>query len=220
MKILFVIMVVFAANAMAAPPLATCNGLQPTIVGTDGDDVLIGTSGPDVIMGLDGNDIIHGMGDVDTLCGGPGDDYIDGGEPGAGHYQNNAGADWINGGKGNDELHTADYVTQPSESVIFGDGGNDRIYLWSGGYGNGNGGNDHLYQYDGDSVMSGGNGNDVLVNWDDPWAEEKFELVAMDGGNGDDVLINEDTTGETSQWGGKGHDVCVGLTVEKDGCEE
>lgn len=223
MKTLFILLMIFAADALAAPPLTTCNGLEPTIVGTDGDDVLIGTNGPDVIMGLGGNDIIHGMGDVDTLCGGRGNDYIDGGEPGAGNYENNAGADFISGGKGHDELHTADYVDHtipPYGSVIFGDGGNDKIYLWSGGYGNGNDGNDHLYQYDSDSVLVGESGNDVLVNWDDPLAEDEFDLVTLFGGKGDDVLINEDTTGETWQWGEKGYDVCIGYTFEKGGCEE
>jgi len=223
MRTLYVLLMIFAANALAAPPLTTCNGLEPTIVGTDGDDVLIGTNGPDVIMGMGGNDIIYGMGDVDSLCGGHGDDLIDGGEPGAGNYENNAGADFISGGQGHDELHTADYVN-PSEapygSFVRGDGGNDTIYMWSVGMGLGNGGNDHLYQYDGNTTLVGNNGNDVLVNWDDPYAEDEFDLVTMFGGKGDDVLINEDTTGETWQWGGKGHDVCVGQTFEKGGCEE
>ena len=36
-----------------------CQGLLPTIRGTNGDDVLVGTDGADVIMGLGGDDVDH-----------------------------------------------------------------------------------------------------------------------------------------------------------------
>ena len=47
----------------------TCFGQPPTIVGTEGDDVLRGTEGADVISGLGGTDIIDGLGGADLLCG-------------------------------------------------------------------------------------------------------------------------------------------------------
>jgi Ca2+-binding RTX toxin-like protein len=58
----------------------TCDGLEPTIVGTTRDDFLIGTPGPDVIHGLAGNDVLIGRGGNDILCGGAGDDTLAGGQ--------------------------------------------------------------------------------------------------------------------------------------------
>lgn len=55
-----------------------CQGLQPTILGTDWDDVLVGTSGNDVIHGLGGDDQIDGMGGNDVICGGDGNDVVEG----------------------------------------------------------------------------------------------------------------------------------------------
>jgi Ca2+-binding RTX toxin-like protein len=52
---------VFALAAPAgaeAPP--TCGEATPTIVGTNGADLLIGTPGDDVIVGLGGRDVIVG----------------------------------------------------------------------------------------------------------------------------------------------------------------
>lgn len=80
-----------------------CNGLQPTIVGTEGDDVLKGTSGGDVIMGLAGNDTILGGNEADVICGGAGDDRIEGGT-GADVLLGGFGNDWLLGGNGDDEL--------------------------------------------------------------------------------------------------------------------
>ncbi|WP_210481330.1 ExeM/NucH family extracellular endonuclease [Naasia sp. SYSU D00948] len=71
-----------------------CNGLEPTLRGTDGDDVLIGTSGVDVILGLGGDDTLRGGNAEDVICGGDGDDLIEGGN----------GADVLLGGFGDDRL--------------------------------------------------------------------------------------------------------------------
>lgn len=72
----------------------TCNGLEATIVGTDGNDTLYGTDGPDVIVGLDGNDRIYGYEGDDVICAGSGRDRAFGG----------GGDDIINGGAANDQL--------------------------------------------------------------------------------------------------------------------
>jgi Ca2+-binding RTX toxin-like protein len=53
-----------------------CGGAVPTIVGTDGDEVLVGTSGVDVIDGLGGDDTISGLAGDDVICGGSGHDAI------------------------------------------------------------------------------------------------------------------------------------------------
>jgi len=47
-----------------------CEGLEPTILGTSGDDVLTGTPGRDVIHGLGGRDLIDGRGGDDVVCRG------------------------------------------------------------------------------------------------------------------------------------------------------
>jgi predicted extracellular nuclease len=80
-----------------------CAGLEPTILGTDGDDVLTGTNGPDVIMGLGGDDVIKGLNGDDVICGGAGDDQISGGN-GDDTLLGGFGEDLIVGGNGDDDL--------------------------------------------------------------------------------------------------------------------
>ncbi len=58
------------------PAPLTCNGLNATIIGTEGDDTLNGTWRDDVIVGLGGNDVINGASGNDTICGGTGNDTI------------------------------------------------------------------------------------------------------------------------------------------------
>ncbi|MDP9207336.1 MAG: hypothetical protein M3O65_02350, partial [Actinomycetota bacterium] len=68
--------------ALAAPAggqtLPTCGEAEPTIVGTNGADLLVGTPGDDVIVGLGGRDVIVGKGGNDALCGGRGRDLVSG----------------------------------------------------------------------------------------------------------------------------------------------
>lgn len=71
-----------------------CRNLEPTILGSGGDDVIRGTAGRDVIHGFGGNDTIYGLGGRDVLCGGAGRDALFGGGDG----------DVLFGGPGNDEL--------------------------------------------------------------------------------------------------------------------
>jgi uncharacterized protein len=72
-----------------------CQGLLPTIKGTNGDDVLKGTNGVDVIMGLGGDDVLTGGNAEDVICGGDGDDTLTG----------DNGDDVLSGGFGNDSLN-------------------------------------------------------------------------------------------------------------------
>ncbi|MCZ2826729.1 MULTISPECIES: ExeM/NucH family extracellular endonuclease [unclassified Modestobacter] len=76
------------------PEPLLCQGLEPTLVGTEGDDVLRGGNGVDVIMGLGGNDTVTGGNGADVICGGDGDDVLRGGN----------GDDVLLGGAGDDEL--------------------------------------------------------------------------------------------------------------------
>ena len=69
------LMVATVATASAAE-IVMCNGLEATMVGTEGNDVLRATSGDDVIAGLGGDDTIVGKNGNDVMCGGDGNDVI------------------------------------------------------------------------------------------------------------------------------------------------
>ena len=71
-----------------------CKGREPTILGTNGHDVIYGTDGPDVIHGLAGKDQIFGLKGDDVICGGGGNDRLYG----------DGGRDLIIGGRGNDKV--------------------------------------------------------------------------------------------------------------------
>ena len=103
--------VVVTVPASPADP-GPCAELTPTIVGTDGDDVLTGGNGVDIIFAGDGNDIIDGGNGADIICAGPGNDTIIGGNgadvidagPGDDHIDAGQGADTVTGGRGTDTL--------------------------------------------------------------------------------------------------------------------
>lgn len=114
-----------------------CRGIQATIIGTPGDDVLEGGVGNDVVVGLDGNDELATHSGVDTVCAGGGDDVVRvGSSPVTGTWGNVAV-----GGPGNDVIHGG-----PAWDQLFGGPGDDRLY--------GRGGHD---------LIRGGGGNDRLV---------------------------------------------------------
>jgi hypothetical protein len=87
--------------ALARYHAFTCNGLNVTILGTNGPDVISGTLKPDVIHGLGGNDFIQGNGGDDTICGGDGNDTLVGGT-GNDTLVAGLGADSLSGNDGND----------------------------------------------------------------------------------------------------------------------
>ena len=130
------------------PPVATCFGLEPTIVGGDGDDVLRGSARRDVIVGGGGDDTIIGLGGDDVICGGEGDDTIRAGN----------GNDQVSGGDGNDTVKG-----EGGQDLILGDGGDD---LLRGGAANdtifGNAGDDRIYGEGGQDVLDGGPGNNFV----------------------------------------------------------
>ena len=97
---------------------SACFGRIPTLVGTDGNDVLSGTSDTDVIDGRGGNDTINGKGGKDFICGGLGNDTIDGGS-GGDRLDGGRGSDTLIGGKGNDRL----FGRSGGDSLIGGPGG-------------------------------------------------------------------------------------------------
>jgi Ca2+-binding RTX toxin-like protein len=98
-----------------------CGGRMPTIIGTEGSDVLIGTPGDDVITGLGGADIIAGQGGNDVICGGDGNDIISGG-PGDDVIFGGAGRDIVSGGAGNDTVYGG-----PEFDLLSGGSGTDIV---------------------------------------------------------------------------------------------
>ena len=81
---------------------ARCGGKLPTVVGTDGPDVLQGSAFADVISGLGGRDTVQGLQGKDTICGGAGKDKLVGGK-GKDQLFGGAGKDQLVGGKAKDK---------------------------------------------------------------------------------------------------------------------
>jgi lysophospholipase L1-like esterase len=124
-----------------------CNGKRPTILGTEGHDVINGTEGPDVIHGIGGIDIIRGLGGDDVICGGDGSDVIGSGS-GNDIVLGENGHDAIWGGPGDDILRGGD----GNDTISGGSSGNDSLH--------GNYGNDSLYGKSRVDRLYGGAGPD------------------------------------------------------------
>jgi Ca2+-binding RTX toxin-like protein len=186
------------------------------------NDTLTGTSGNDKIAGLLGDDTLYGGGGDDILYG----DMKIGDETKESlyAYKSTSGDDKIYGGDGNDTIY--DYYGKDenhSHNVIYGGDGNDTIYgsgtlygdrgddylfLWNNGIvmaGKGNdtidgtgslSGNDGNDTIRGSGILKGGNGNDRITTTGDATAY---------GGNGNDVLLS--TSDNVSLWGNYGNDV-------------
>ncbi len=136
-------------TTMPPPPPVFCEGVQATIIGTNGADVIVGTTGRDVIVAKSGNDVIDARGGNDLICagngrdtviGGGGDDVINGGagrdvlKGGSGYdvlrggsmgdrLLGGTGNDFIEGGKGNDRL-----VGGKGVDTLHGEGGSDKHF--------------------------------------------------------------------------------------------
>lgn len=170
-------------------PTVICDGLEATIVGTPGNDVLTGSVHADVIAGLQGDDVIRGLDGDDIICGGKGNDIIYGGQ----------GFDIIYGAQGDDEIFSADGDTTSSRvdtrgARMFGGAGDDDIHgsnRWDrmqGGTGT-----DRLNGYEGRDWMRGGADRDFLVGGDN--------IDDVHGGNGNDWI---DVLGNDIVRGGAG----------------
>ena len=79
-------------------PIPQCNGLDATIIGTEGRDKIKGTNDDDVIVTFGGNDRITAKDGNDTICAGDGTDLILG----------MGGDDWIDAGSGLDFIFGGD----------------------------------------------------------------------------------------------------------------
>jgi Ca2+-binding RTX toxin-like protein len=189
-------------NELAAA--RTCEGLSPTIVGTDGPDVLSGTPGRDVILGLGGDDVIVGGEGDDIICGGAGEDILVGdegndllvGDSATDTLWGGDGADVLDGGLGSDLLRGQD-----GNDLLFGGLEEDEM---RGGFGA-----DVLYGGDGDDILQGGPGSDrVLGGYGDDIGVGGGGNDLVDGGEGRDRLEGSD--GADSLRGGAGNDILLG----------
>jgi Ca2+-binding RTX toxin-like protein len=203
-----------------------CGGLQATITGTDGDDVLNGTPGADVIAGLEGADTIYGLGGADMICGGAGNDMIYGGDDSDTIYAN-AGADYLYGEGGNDSL--------------YGGAGNDKFIGGAGDDFMAGGSGLDLLDYSGAGAMTvdlyaqtaAGDGNDSVISFErligsafgdtliggpadnTIWGGAGNDMIS--GGGGNDLLYGQDgddmvygNGGDDVLWGGAGTDILLG----------
>jgi Ca2+-binding RTX toxin-like protein len=188
------------------------------IVGTSGNNIINGTDGNDIILGLGGNDIVNGGAGDDDIEGGSGNDILNGGagndaisggdgndiiDGGAGDdffrggLRGGAGNDIINGGDGRDAIHGED-----GNDII--DGGNGSDTILSGGNGN--------------DIVRGGAGNDTLDG--DAGVDQLFGGIGNDdlfGEDGNDLLYGEDGNdlvegldGNDQLFGGNGRDELIG----------
>jgi uncharacterized delta-60 repeat protein len=97
-----------ALVALARYHAFSCNGVNVTLLGTNGPNSITGTTKPDVIHGLGGNDVLSGDpafggGSGDIICDGAGNDTLFGG-PGNDTLVAQSGADNLNGGEGTNDV--------------------------------------------------------------------------------------------------------------------
>ena len=195
----------------------TCDGRNPTIVGTAGDDTIVGTRGDDVILARGGNDRIDGRGGNDTICGGPGDDLIEGGD-GDDVLAGGAGSDTVTyeggdtavdvnlatrtaTGQGTDEIRAENVIGTDFDDTITGSA---RANVLVGGPGadtlRGGDRADALEGGLGDDTLFGGPGRDVITS-----GAGGDRAV---GGAGQDKIIGDD--GNDQLIGGRGADIIKG----------
>jgi len=164
---------------------------------------LMGSSFGDTLIGSQHNNKLEGGAGDDVIQGGPGDDHIYGGAASptgsiaALTTPAIAQADKLHGGDGNDVI-----VSSASDegTVIFGDSGNDKLFVNSG-IAHGGEGDDTLRGWRNGYVLHGNIGRDTL---------ELFGAGVAYGGEGSDKYIVETTNGVgIRDEGTQGHDVVV-----------
>ncbi len=117
-----------------------CDGLTPTIEGTEGSDVIIGTAGDDIIFSYGGNDVIQSFGGDDIICDSGGNDTIDAGD----------NDDAVVAVGGNNVIETG----QGDDVVITGQG-NDVVSAGAG--------DDRVDVGDGSNVVDAGSGDNIVL---------------------------------------------------------
>ena len=113
------------------------------IFGGDGDDTIDAGNGYDYVEGGDGDDTIIGGNGEDIIDGGDGDDTINAGN----------GRDRVFGGDGDDYIRGGNH--DDADDIIYGEAGDDEIYVDGGGA-------NHLYGGTGDDIIRGGFHDDEI----------------------------------------------------------
>ena len=137
------------------------------IFGGDGDDTIDAGNGYDYVEGGDGDDTIIGGNGEDVIDGGDGDDTINAGN----------GRDRVFGGDGDDYIQGGNH--DDADDIIYGEAGDDEIYVDGGGA-------NHLYGGTGDDIIRGG-----------------FHSDEIRGGLGNDrIILSRTNTGVADEvWG-------------------
>jgi trimeric autotransporter adhesin len=191
--------------------------------GGTGDDKIRGAGNDDTLLGDDGADIIYGDGFDNgqtaievTLLSQHGADFIDGGS-GNDFLYGQGGADTVYGGLGSDQLVGDDPDTGAGDDYLDGEDGDDSIF--------GGAGNDTVFGgADNDQLVGDGAGGDASLDGEDfldggAGADTLFGSGGNDvllGGDGDDSLSGDGapTPGTTSDDdvldGGAGNDTLFG----------
>ena len=119
------------------------------------------------------------------------------------------------GREGNDHISGGQRFPGPSgrgvfggRTFLFGEGGDDDLFLQSGGFADGGPGNDFLMADGVDATLSGGQGNDQLVGADFTFIGQPAPRNLIDGGDGDDTLGGGSSTDRA--FGGPGGDTLNG----------
>lgn len=168
-----------------------CLGRAPTLLGTNGPDVLNGTADTDVIQGAGGGDTISGRGGQDFICGGDGSDRINGGAGDdivfAGNHRDRVnggtGVDLIEGGKGPDIMrggaNTGDGLAYVSE--------NQGVHV---NFATGRADDGSIDSFSGFDTVAGSFHNDVLVGARGAqWFVPLGGRDSVKGGRGSDVVL-------------------------------
>ncbi len=179
-------------------------GIECTITGTPGNNVLRGTAGPDVICGLGGDDLIYGRGGDDIIYGGDGNDRIFSGT-GNDIVYGEQGRDRLTGGNDNDTLDGGEdrdlLLGGNGDDILLGGAEVDRMF--------GANGNDTLRGGDGNDILNGGGGDDELHG---DAGNDNLKLDSGDdkgyGGDGNDVMVG--SNGDDEMFGGDGNDIMWG----------
>ncbi|MDH4651395.1 MULTISPECIES: S-layer family protein [unclassified Pseudomonas] len=177
------------------------NLYYPTVVPTEGADIINGNPIADVLLGLGGNDTLYGNGGNDSLDGGIGADRMEGGIGNDTYTVDDVGDLVIEASNAGDD------TVQASINYILGIG-TERLTLIGtadlNGTGNslgntliGNSGNNLLDGGLGIDVLQGGDGNDILRG--------DSGTDTLQGGAGDDQL--DGGANIDSMAGGRGDDI-------------
>ncbi|MFL5037222.1 MAG: calcium-binding protein [Microvirga sp.] len=140
-----------------------------------------------IVVGTDDPDQILTWGAQSEVLGREGNDHISGGQ----RFPISSGRGQFGG-----------------PTFLFGEGGDDDLFLQSGGFADGGPGNDFLMADGVDATLSGGQGNDQLVGADFTFIGQPAPRNLMDGGDGDDTLGGGSSTDRA--FGGAGGDTVNG----------